>query len=69
MCMFTPPTAETPQLPPEPAQMKPADGGAVRSATGRRTDDRIRAGAQTILTSGSGVTATAPTERRTLLGQ
>lgn len=58
-----------PTLPPEPAQMKQPDGDAVRTATGRRTEDRIRSGSNTILTSGSGVSAAAPTEKKTLLGQ
>lgn len=49
--------------------MKQPDGAVVRSATGRRTMDRIRAGTSTILTGGSGVTAAAPTEKKTLLGQ
>lgn len=49
--------------------MKRPDGDAVRTATGRRTEDRLRAGANTILTSGSGVTASAPSEKKTLLGQ
>lgn len=48
--------------------MKQPDGNSVRSTTGRRTMDRMRAGANTILTSGSGVQAAAPTEGKTLLG-
>ncbi len=69
MCMFSTPTPQAPQLPPETAAMREPDGGAVRTNTGRRTSDRIRAGADTILTSGSGVTTTAPTDKKTLLGQ
>lgn len=49
--------------------MKAPDAGAVKSATGRRTEDRIRAGSSTILTSGSGVSAVGQTEKKTLLGQ
>lgn len=66
--MFNTPTPQAPTLPPEQAQMKQPDGAAVKTATGRRTMDRIRAGASTILTGGSGVTAAAPTEKKTLLG-
>lgn len=69
MCMFSTPTPAAPVLPPENAAMKAPDGGAVRTATGRRTSDRVRAGADTILTSGSGVTSMAPTDKKTLLGQ
>jgi len=69
MCMFGTPTPAAPTLPPENAAMKQPDGGAVRTNTGRRTSDRIRAGADTILTSGSGVTTSAPTDKKTLLGQ
>jgi hypothetical protein len=68
MCFFNQPDTADPVLPPEPAQMKEPDKGATSQA-GRRTQDRIRAGTQTVLTSGSGVTATAPTEKKTLLGQ
>lgn len=69
MCMFSQPKPEAPQMPPEYAQQKQPDAGAVRNTTGARTEDRIRAGTQTVLTSGSGVTASAPTDKKTLLGQ
>lgn len=70
MCMFSQPDAPPKvEQPPEYAQQKAPDGAAVKSTTGRRTEDRLRAGSQTILTSGSGVTTTAPTEKKTLLGQ
>lgn len=69
MCMFSQPDPPPVTVPPETAQMKQPDGGAVRTATGRRTADRIRAGSDTILTSGSGVTEAAPTGKKTLLGQ
>lgn len=69
MCMFNSPSPQAPQLPPERAQMRYPDAAAVRDAVGRRTEDRIKAGADTILTSGSGVTDFAPTEKKTLLGQ
>lgn len=70
MCLFpSPKTPDAPVLPPEPQQAKAPDAGAVRSTTGRRTMDRMRAGSNTILTSGSGVTQAAPTQGKTLLGQ
>ncbi|MDK2769907.1 MAG: hypothetical protein KYX69_19590 [Sphingomonas sp.] len=70
MCIFSAPKAQAaPVLPPEPAQTKAPDSGAVRSSTGRRTMDRARAGSDTILTSGLGVTETAATAKKTLLGQ
>lgn len=69
MCIFpTPDAPADPVLPKETAAMKAPDGGAVRSTTSRRTMDRMRAGTDTVLTSGSGVTATAPTASKTLLG-
>lgn len=71
MCMFgnSSPAREDPVLPPEYAAQKSPDGAAVKTATGRRTSDKVRSGSPTILTSGSGVTTTAPTEKKTLLGQ
>jgi len=69
MCMFKQPDVPEVKQPVEYAQQKAPDGAAVKSATGRRTNDRLRAGTSTILTSGSGVTAMAPTEKKTLLGQ
>jgi hypothetical protein len=67
MCLF-PPTPEAPSMPTEYAAQKSPDAGAVRSTTGRRTADMVRSGSPTILTSGSGVTTTALTEKKTLLG-
>ena len=69
MCMFSQPDPPKVEVPPETAQMKQPDGGAVRTATGRRTSDRIRAGTNTVLTGGSGVTDAAATGKKTLLGQ
>lgn len=69
MCMFSPKAQAAPVLPPETAKTKAPDAGAIRSTTGRRTMDQIRAGSDTILTSGSGVTTVAPTDKKTLLGQ
>ncbi|QND53468.1 hypothetical protein HB779_17420 [Phyllobacterium sp. 628] len=69
MCMFSQPEQKAPVLPPENAAMRLPDGDAIKSTTGRRTEDRVKAGANTILTSGSGVTTAAPTDKKTLLGQ
>ncbi len=69
MCMFQPKMPDAPQLPPEPIQSKAPDAGAARSAAGRRTTDRVRGAADTILTSGQGVTQLGMTEKKTLLGQ
>lgn len=68
MCMFQP-KQQVPILPPETAAMKQPDSGAVRTAVGRRTEDRIRGGANTILTSGEGVMQQGMTDKKTLLGQ
>ncbi len=68
MCLFKQPKTEDPVMPPETAQMREPDGGAVRDTTGRRVTDRMRAAASTVLTSGSGVTSSAATEKKTLLG-
>ena len=69
MCMFSQPDPPAVEIPAERAQSKEPDGGAVRTATGRRTSDRIRAGTDTVLTGGSGVPDAAPTGKKTLLGQ
>lgn len=65
--MFNTPTPTAPQLPTETAKTKAPDGGAGGAV--RRTTDRLRSGASTILTSGSGVLNAAPTGMKTLLGQ
>lgn len=69
MCLFNTPSMDPPKAPVEYAQQKQPDGAAVRSSTSRRTMDRMRAASGTILTSGSGVTAAAPSMGKTLLGQ
>ncbi|MDX8492908.1 hypothetical protein RFN29_15120 [Mesorhizobium sp. VK22B] len=69
MCMFNKPDTPDPQLPPEYAAMREPDQGAVRSSVASKTKDKLRSGANTILTSGSGVTTAAPTDKKTLLGQ
>lgn len=69
MCLFgsTPPA---PQMPAETQAMKEPDGGQVRADTRRRTTDRLRASAQTVLTSGMGVNGTdTNTGSKVLLGQ
>ena len=68
MCDFTP-DIPNPAPVTERAQTQLPDGASARTATGRRTMDRVRAGQNTILTSGSGVMNSAPTEGKTLLGQ
>ena len=68
MCDMTPDIpAPTPAV--ERSQTRMPDGATARSAAGRRTSDRVRAGQNTILTSGSGVQTLAPTAGKTLLGQ
>ncbi|MHB0785588.1 hypothetical protein [Bradyrhizobium sp. 5.13L] len=68
MCLV--PDIPKPQLPEETQAMKDPDGAAARSSVTRRMGDQARASsANTILTSGSGVTASAPTQSKTLLGQ
>lgn len=71
MCLFQPKVPEAAEVepPPETQAMKQPDAGEVRSTVGRRTGDELRSGTETILTSGSGVTTAAPTEKKTLLGQ
>lgn len=69
MCMFSSPAIAGPVLPDEMAAMKAPDAGAAKTTAGRRTMDRVRSATSTILTSGSGVTTAAPTEKKTLLGQ
>lgn len=70
MCIFGGNTAQAdPVLPPETAAMRNPDSGAIKTAAGRRASDAVQSGSKTILTSGSGVTAMAPTEKKTLLGQ
>jgi len=71
--MFQAPAAQTPAaptLPPEYAQQRAPDAGAVTASSTRRTEDRVRSGTDTVLTSGSGVLTEnlAETEKKTLLG-
>mgnify|MGYP007112214651 CR=1 FL=1 len=70
--MLSTPDAPAVTQPAEYAQQKSPDGGAVKSTTGRRTEDRLRAGSQTILTGGfqtGGGFPEAQTDKKTLLGQ
>lgn len=71
MCLFGgggQQAAADPVLPPETAAMRMPDAAAVKTAAGRRASDKVKGGARTILTSGSGVSQFAPTEKKTLLG-
>lgn len=67
MCMFSPDVPKPEQVAERSASRLP-DGDTARSTAGRRTTDRMRAGADTILTSGNGVTQGAETAKKTLLG-
>ncbi|MBA8904863.1 hypothetical protein [Aminobacter ciceronei] len=69
MCMFdTPKAPDKPQLPPEYAAMRQPDRSQVAGDVSSRVRDRARAATGTLLTSGSGVTSAAPTQKKTLLG-
>jgi len=69
MCMFKPdvPEPKDPVIPPEMAPSRLPDGEDVRRNVNARQGDKMRA-AGSILTSGSGVTQQATTEKKTLLG-
>ena len=67
MCMPKTPKMPEVVLPPERAQMRNPSRADTEGA-GDRTRDRVRAGTRTILTSGSGVTDSAQTGKKTLLG-
>lgn len=70
MCIFgTPKTPPPPPIPAEPQQAKPPNEGDVRKTTGARVQDQLRSQAATVLTGGQGVTTSAPTAGKTLLGQ
>jgi hypothetical protein len=78
MGIFSSPKAPPPPvLPPEPAQAKTPDYSTAQDSAGRRTEDRIRSGTNTVLTTPKGVTSFAPTDvsaatngdKKTLLGQ
>lgn len=69
MCILSKPDIPpAPELPPERAAMRAPDQSGVRADVTSRVTDRMRAGAGTILTSGSGVTTMADTDKKTLLG-
>lgn len=69
MCLFSAPKPPPPpQLPPETQAMKEPDGGQVSTEARRRTTDRLRSAAKTILTSGQGATDSAITGGATVLG-
>jgi len=67
MCMRTP-RMPTPQLPPERQAARTVSRSDIGEDVGARVRDRIRAGSNTILTSGSGVMQPGTTEKKTLLG-
>lgn len=71
MCMMSPPKVNDPQI----ATQTPTEYAASRSpdqstaaAAGDQTKNRMRAAASTVLTSNSGVTQGAATQKKTLLG-
>lgn len=69
MCILSKPDMPpAPELPPERAAMRAPDAAGVRANATSRVTDRMRAGAGTILTSGSGVSTMASTDKKTLLG-
>jgi len=69
MCMFGGSSdTKDPVAPAETAQMRNPDNGVVMDAHSRRIKDQQRASANTVLTSGSGVTDRATTQKKTLLG-
>lgn len=68
MCIAKPETPKPPKMPKPTQAMKMPDLGAVKSAVARRLSDQVGARTPTILTSGSGVTDFAATEKKTLLG-
>ncbi len=67
MCMFSQPDIPAPQPVVERSATRAPDGDAARSSAGRRTMDRVRAGADTILTAGA--PSNVQTQGKTLLGQ
>jgi len=68
MCKFKAPKVEPPQIAAPRSMPKDADGNAMRGQVSRRNEDRLRAGNNTILTSGMGVLEEAQTQLKTLLG-
>lgn len=69
MCLFGS-GPKPPQMPAETQAMREPDGGQVRADTRRRTGDRLRSAAQTVLTSGMGVSGDGTnTAGKVLLGQ
>lgn len=69
MCMMNQPDIPPPTPVVERQGARAPDGAAATSAAGRRTMDRVRAGSNTVLTSGGGVMQQAQTQGKTLLGQ
>lgn len=58
----------TPEMPAERQAARAPDGGSLTDGAARRKTDQIRGATSTVLTSGSGVTDTAATGKKTLLG-
>jgi hypothetical protein len=67
MCAFSQPDIPPPAIATETASARMPDAGAG-AAAGDAQRNRMRAGASTILTSGSGVMSPASTQKKTLLG-
>jgi hypothetical protein len=67
MCVFSQPDIPPPQIATEAAAAK-MPGSSTVAAAGDAQRDRMRAGAGTILTSGSGVMSPAATQKKTLVG-
>ena len=67
MCAFSQPDIPPPTIATEAAAAKMPDQGTA-AAAGNSQANRMRAGASTILTSGSGVMSPASTQKKTLLG-
>ena len=67
MCFFSQPSTPDPVIATPAAAAKMPDYDTAGQA-GEAQRRRIRAGGNTILTSGSGVTTPAPTNKKTLLG-
>ncbi|HEY7824057.1 MAG TPA: hypothetical protein VIG24_14545 [Acidimicrobiia bacterium] len=67
--MCSAPDIPEPVMPPERAAMRAPDRAGARANTSQRVTDRMRSATSTILTSGSGVTATGSSDKKTLLGQ
>lgn len=68
MCIMSAPDIPPVVTPPERAAQLAPDRGAAMDSASRRATDRLRGATSTVLTSGSGVTDSAATGKKTLLG-